>query len=203
MSAALHIVGAGGHAKVIVALAQALRLEIAGLYDDHPGAGPVLGRPLLGRLSDLPDSPGTLTVLAIGNNAVRRELAGRFSQVRWATLIHPAAWVHGSAVLGAGTVVMAGAVIQPDARLGQHVIVNTGATVDHDCQLGDYVHVAPGCTLAGNVALGEGVFLGVGARVIPGCTIGAWSVVGAGGVVVRDLAAGVTAVGVPARVRHS
>jgi sugar O-acyltransferase (sialic acid O-acetyltransferase NeuD family) len=199
---ALHVVGAGGHAKVVVALAQALGLEIAGLHDDHAGAASILGCPVLGRVSDLPDSPSTLAVLAIGNNAVRRELAGRFSHLRWATLIHPAAWVHGSAVLGAGSVVMAGAVVQPDARLGGHVIVNTGASVDHDCQLGDFVHVAPGCTLAGNVRLEDGVFLGVGARVIPGCSVGAWSVVGAGGVVVRDLPGGVTAFGVPARVRH-
>ena len=81
------------------------------------------------------------------------------------------------------------------------MILNTGATVDHDCVIGDAVHIAPGSHLAGNVTLEEGVFLGIGTVVIPGRRIGAWTRVGAGAAVVHDLAANVTAIGVPARPR--
>ncbi len=104
--------------------------------------------------------------------------------------------------LGRGTVVFAGAVVQPDAVIGDHVIVNTGATVDHDCVVGDYAHLAPGVHLAGSVHVGEGAFLGIGSVVSPGVRIGRWTTLGAGAVAIRDLADGAVAVGVPARARE-
>jgi maltose O-acetyltransferase len=50
------------------------------------------------------------------------------------------------------------------------------------------------------ITIGDNVWLGGGVIVCPGVTIGADTVVGAGSVVVRDLPAGVLAVGNPARV---
>jgi maltose O-acetyltransferase len=50
------------------------------------------------------------------------------------------------------------------------------------------------------IVVGDNVWLGGGVIVCPGVTIGADTVVGAGSVVVRDLPAGVVAVGSPARV---
>lgn len=197
----LHVVGAGGHAKVIVALAEAAGYRIAGVYDDRPLPLPgVLGYEVKGPVDQLERRHGTVAVLAVGSNAARQALAARLPNVTWATLVHPAAWMAPTVKVGEGTVVMAGAVIQPDAVLGRHVIVNTGASVDHDVQVGDFVHIAPGSTLAGNVTLDEGAFLGVGTRVIPGMRVGAWATVGAGAVVIRPVPHGATAIGVPARV---
>ena len=51
------------------------------------------------------------------------------------------------------------------------------------------------------MTVGEGALVGIGASVAPGCAIGARATVGAGAAVVRDIPAGATAVGVPARVR--
>ena len=50
------------------------------------------------------------------------------------------------------------------------------------------------------ITVADNVWLGGGVIVCPGVTIGADTVVGAGSVVVRDLPAGVVAVGSPARV---
>jgi maltose O-acetyltransferase len=50
------------------------------------------------------------------------------------------------------------------------------------------------------ITVGDGVWLASGAIVCPGVTIGANTVVGAGSVVVKDLPAGVLAVGNPCRV---
>lgn len=84
--------------------------------------------------------------------------------------------------------------------------------------LGAGCFIAPGCVLtcAGHsidaeqrtaglltsapITLGENVWLGANVTVCPGVTIGAGSVIGAGSTVVRDIPAGVVAVGSPAHV---
>ena len=199
----VYVVGAGGHARVVVGLLEAAGRSVAGLFDDDPArAGTeVLGVPVLGPALAFAGE-GAEAVLAIGGNAARRAVADRLAgRFRWATVVHPVAWVHRSVRLGEGTVVFAGAVVQPEARLGAHVVVNTAASVDHECVVGDLAQIAPGARLAGNVHVDEGAFVGIGASVVQGRRIGAWSTVGAGAVVVRDVPPGVTVVGVPARAR--
>ncbi len=196
------VVGAGGHAKVVIAMLRAGGCAVAGLFDGDPAlhGRKVLGVPVLGSDEDA-RLDGARAVVAIGSNAARKAVAEKLSGrvAEWTPVVHPRAWVHDSVTLRPGAVVFAGAVIQPGAHVGAHAIVNTGATVDHDCTLADYVHVAPGAHLAGNVRLDEGAFLGIGAAAVPGAAVGAWATVGAGGVVVRDVPARVTAVGVPAK----
>jgi sugar O-acyltransferase (sialic acid O-acetyltransferase NeuD family) len=198
----LCILGAGGHAKVVIATARAAGHVDVEVYDDDPArvGTTLLAARVVGPLAAVLDDPDRDAVLAIGDNAARHRL-GSLARCHLVTLVHPTAHVHETVTLGAGTVVFAGAVIQPDTRLGTNVIVNTSASIDHDCILGDAVHVAPGTHLAGNVTLGDGVLLGVGTSVIPGRRIGAWTTVGAGAAVTSDLPAHVTAVGVPARAR--
>jgi sugar O-acyltransferase (sialic acid O-acetyltransferase NeuD family) len=199
---ALWVVGAGGHAKVVIATARAAGFDAIQIADDDEArwGSQLVGAPIVGPTRDVLDRADAIAVLAIGDNAARHRL-GASARCSFATVVHPSAIVDPSVVLGPGTVVFAGVVIQIDSRLGAHVIVNTGASIDHDCVLGDAVHVAPGTRLAGNVTLGDGVFVGIGAAIIPGRTVGAWTQIGAGAAVTRDLPEHVTAVGVPARPR--
>lgn len=196
---AVQVVGAGGHGKVVIATLQAAGFEVVGVFDDAFDGGErhILGAPVLGRATDL--ARGVPAVLAVGDNRARAALAARL-EATWVSAVHPRAWVHPSVRLGHGTVVFAGAVIQPEASLGRHSIVNTCASIDHDCQLGDFVHIAPGCHLSGGVRCGEGALLGVGSCARPGASVGAWTAVGAGAAVVGELPDEVVAVGVPARV---
>jgi sugar O-acyltransferase (sialic acid O-acetyltransferase NeuD family) len=195
----LTIVGAGGHAKVVVATARAAGFTELALVDDDPArSGGVLGVPVAGPVAPVLADSKALAVLAVGDNAARTRL-GEEAACRFATVVHPSATVDPRTQLGDGTVVFAGCVIQPDTVLGRHCIVNTGASIDHDCRLGDGVHIAPGTRLGGAVELGNGVFVGIGAAVAPGVKIGSGTVIGAGAAVVGHLPGGVTAVGVPAR----
>ena len=140
-------------------------------------------------------------VIGIGNNKRRREIATTYTNIKWLSIIHPRAYVHPTVRLGRGTVIFAGAVIQPDARIGEHCIVNTLASVDYsDRNIGAFVNIAPGAHLAGNVLVGDGVLIGLGSGVIPHVSIGARTVIGAGSAVVGDLPPEVTATGVPARI---
>lgn len=196
------VIGAGGHAKVVISSAIAAGFSIERVLDDarEKWGTEILGCKITGPLSQIDEIGSWGAVVAIGDNYTRKKIVNRYVHLEWKTVIHPGAHIHPSAHVGAGTVVFAGTVIQPDAFIGKHCIVNTGATVDHDCHLGDYVHVSPGVHLAGGVYLAEGSFLGIGSSVITGIEVGGWSTVGAGGVVIKDLPPYVVAIGTPARV---
>jgi sugar O-acyltransferase (sialic acid O-acetyltransferase NeuD family) len=194
------VLGAGGHAKVVVATLLAAGSEVSGVFaDDWQERGQeLLGVPVRGPLRAALEAGARGAVIAVGDNAARKRIAEEL-ELPWATAVHPWACVERDVMLGPGTVVFAGAVIQPGSQLGEHVIVNTGARIDHDARIGDFSHIAPGCTLAGSIELRSGVFVGAGATVIPGLKLGAWSTVGAGAAVVDEVAAGSIVVGVPAR----
>ncbi|MCX7427893.1 MAG: acetyltransferase [Planctomycetia bacterium] len=197
----VHLLGAGGHAKVVLQTLRAMGHTVAMIFDDdaaHWGKT-LLGVSVAGPIDRVEEHAALPAVIAIGDNARRKAVASRLN-LEWMTVVHPRAHVDATVRLGAGTVILVGAVIQPDTVVGDHVIVNTSASVDHDCAIGDFAHLAPGTRLAGDVTVGEGALLGIGAVVIPGIRIGDWTTVGAGAAVVRDLPPGVVAMGVPAEV---
>lgn len=193
------IVGAGGHAKVVIATVEAAGGRVVGAYDDRRElwGKELLGVPVLGPV-DHQKLEGAPAIVAIGGNRARKEVVSKLS-AQWLTVVHPNAVVHASADLGAGTVVFAGSIVQPDTKIGAHGIVNTGASVDHDCAIGSFAHVAPGARLCGGVVVGEGALIGVGASVAPTVEIGAWAVVGAGAACVTKVTDNATVGGVPAR----
>ena len=197
------VIGAGGQGKVVIDTLIAAGLEVAGVLDGDASrnGGTVLGVKVHAPFTDrlLKGLRVSCAVLAIGSNAARARLAQSIEGVEWVTVIHPAAQVAPSAVIGVGTAVFAGAVIQPDARIGNHVIVNTSSSVDHDCILGDYVHIAPGARLAGQVSIRKGTLVGMGSSILPGQSVGEWAIVCAGAVVNRSVPSNVTAIGMPAK----
>lgn len=196
------VLGAGGHAKVVISTLIRAGYKVGAVYDDDPAkwGETWLGVSIVGAISSLDPQIKRCAVIAVGHNSTRRTIANRFPDFQWVTVVHPNADVHPSVQLAEGVVVFSGAVIQPDACIGAHTIINTSATVDHDCILDRYVHLAPGVHLAGNVRVGEGTFLGIGSSAIPGVNIGAWSTIGAGGVVIDTLSDQVIAAGVPAKI---
>ena len=208
MNGAILVLGAGGHAKVLVDALLAGGLAPLGLLDRDPArvGQEVLGCPVLGTDAALAgfDPRETLLVNGLGSTRHVGARAALFTRLleqgyRFLSVIHPSAVVAASAGLGQGVQIMAGAVVQAGAVLGDNVILNTGARLDHDSRLGDHVHAAPGATVCGGVRVGANTHLGSGATVIEGTTIGKHCLIGAGAVVVRDVPDGVTALGVPAR----
>lgn len=195
----IFICGAGGHAKVVLEILEVLKYNCAGIFDDDPDLKELLGYPVLGSWNPALISDEAKIILAIGNNAVRKRLAGTM-ECHWAKAIHPSANMSTRCSIDPGTVVMAGVSINSCVSIGRHVIINTNASVDHDCKLGDYVHVSPNAALAGNVTVGEGTHIGIGSSIKQGVKIGSWSVIGAGTVVTRDVPDNVVMVGNPGRI---
>ncbi len=198
------VVGAGGHAKVVLDALLASGQRVLGCYDDNPalaGFEPIAGVSVAGPtpLVEAHWTPGRLVIVAVGDNAARRKLASRL-HVDFGVARAPTAVLGSGVTLGPGTMVLPSATVNIDSLIGCHAILNTACSIDHDCRIGDYVHIAPGGRLGGGITVGEGSFLGIGASVIPGVRIGRWSIVGAGAVVTADLPDNCTAVGVPAKV---
>ena len=202
----LAIIGAGGHGKVVADCADFTGnyAEIFFLDSVQKIGTKVAEWDVKGTPEEFEnfDFGCTDFIVAVGNNHVRAKLLKNLLEkgANVATLIHPNTSIGGQVKIGAGTVILSGAVINILSNIGQGCIVNTGATVDHDCVLEDFVHIAPGVNLAGTVALGEYAFVGAGGTVIPGMTIGANTTIGAGATVVEDIPRDVTAVGTPAKV---
>ena len=196
----LSILGFGGHSKVVLDLAKNLDLSISGLYDDNPNTHgkEYNGIKVLGPINSI--ASGT-AVIAIGNNQIRKNIVDQSLPINWKVLIHPSSYVSLDAYIGEGTVIMAGAIIQPGANIGRHCIINTGACVDHDCIIEDFVHIGPNSALAGGVTVGEGTFVGIGSSVVPYVKIGKWSTIGAGSAVINDIPDNCMAAGVPAVIK--
>lgn len=209
MNRRLIILGAGGHARVLLGALAAAGVRPAGCLAPELSAGWPAEVPRLGDDDHLLAlDPVAVELIngvgGVGSTALRRAVFERakakgfaFSQV-----LHPSAVVTPDCLIGEGAQIMAGAIVQTGALLGDNTLINTGAVVDHDCRIGAHCHVAPGATLSGGVELGIGTHVGTGACIIQGVRLGEGVVVGAGAVVIRDVADGQTVVGNPARPIH-
>lgn len=203
MNNSFALLGAGGHAKVVLdTLLLVCASDAISVYDDNPSK---LGSKILGFEVFVPiqhhlNLPINIHV-AIGDNLVRRRLGEDIlnGKKNYFVIIHPTAVVSKFSQIGKGVFIGAGAIVAPDANLEDGVIINHHAVVDHDCIIGSWTHIAPGVVLGGGVTVGKNCLIGAGAIVLPGIRIADDAVIGAGAVVTRDVAQGITVVGIPAR----
>ena len=196
MNKPLIVLGAGGHAAVLVDMLRSQGMVPLALVAPTAGAPRTV-------LADIPLWHDEAKILAyrpnevelvngIGSlpgNPLRAELFARYQALgyRFSRVISPYATVSDYAELEEGVQVMAGAIIQAGTRIGANSIINSGAIVDHDCHLAGDNHVAPGAVLSGGVVTGKRVHIGTGAAVIQGISIGADAVVGAGSTLTQPL----------------
>lgn len=196
----LVIVGAGGHGKVIADIALKNGYTDISFVDDN-ATGKCLNFPIIGTSEKLKAMNDTKTdfVIAVGNNHIRKKIA-ESHDLNWVKLIHPSAQIAYGVEIGEGTVVMAGVVINSDAKVGMHCIINSCAVIEHDNRLGDFVHISPNAVLGGTVYVGDNTHVGIGTTVRNNVTIGENTVIGAGAVVVKNISGGIY-VGIPASLK--
>lgn len=191
----MYLYGASGHGKVIVEIAEDLKLDVEGFLDNNQSIKSIFEYPVINQIP----SEGNI-FLSIGNNATRKRIAEKYTNFNYPILIHPTAIVSKRASINVGSVVMAGVTINSEVHIGKQCIINTSATIDHECKIQDYVHISPNVALAGDVEVGEGTQVGIGTSVIQGIKIGKWCTIGAGSVIIRDVPDYAVVVGNPGRI---
>jgi len=202
------IIGAGGQGRVVLDILRAeARHNVVGFLDADPTlAGTTVGGlPVIGRVNQFPrlkEQRVKGAIVAIGESKARRRYAQLIldNGLELISTVHPSAVVSPSATIGRNVVVAPHAVIGPESRIGDSVLINTASIIEHECHIGAGAHVCPGAAMAGRVHIGQGAFIGLGSRIIQCLSIGDDAIVGAGAVVIADVPASATVVGVPARV---
>jgi sugar O-acyltransferase (sialic acid O-acetyltransferase NeuD family) len=213
MRTPLIIVGAGGHGRETALLVEQINTQqplfdlLGFVDDDRLRVGTMVsGYPVLGPVADVRSFPPHVqVVLGVGAPAIKRQITTKWLVGRTLPiLVHPSVMMGTRVSVGEGTQLHAGVILTTDITIGRGVTINRRVDISHDDVIGDFSTLAPSVSLAGAVHVEEGVDVGIHASCLPGIRLGAHSVIGAGAVVIRDVPAGATAVGVPARiVRHT
>jgi sugar O-acyltransferase (sialic acid O-acetyltransferase NeuD family) len=197
------ILGAGGHAAMIVELAMldgSLQHNLFGLISYSPkdvgvkvaDATVVADEETFLRQTDKwPVDAFVVGVGSIkGNDPVRAKLFYKFEDAGFTplSLVHPSAIVSPHAIIGKGTVVMPGAIVNRGSIIGDNVIVNSGSIIEHDVTIGAHSHIAPGAVVCGGTSVGKNCLVGAGASVRQAIKIGDGATIGIGSRLYKNIA---------------
>ena len=189
------LLGGGGHCQSCIDVIEATGLyHIEGLILPKPSVGLVLGYPIIGSDNDLPRllEATTLALVTVGqltDPSPRIRLFDRVEQLgaEPPIIISPRAHCSTHAVVGRGSIIMHGAIVNAGAYIGENSIVNSQALIEHDTVVGPHCHISTGARVNGNVSVGRRTFIGSGVVVKEGISIGDDVVVAAGQTVLRDV----------------
>jgi sugar O-acyltransferase (sialic acid O-acetyltransferase NeuD family) len=201
------IIGAGGFGREVAWLIESINKvsnewNIIGFVDDDESiqGKEINGYKVVGNVEWLKQQE-FYVVNAIGDPITKKKVMEKIkdSKNSYPILIHPSVICSDRVKIGEGSIICAGNIITVNIEIGKHVIINLDCTIGHDAILGDYTTVLPSVNVSGFVKTEECVNIGTGSAIIQGVTVGKNSIIGAGGVVVKDLPANCTAVGIPAK----
>ena len=169
------VLGAGGHAKVVIDMLETLDYIILGVSDQSFAIGlsgaldvPLLGNDLVIMDMNPADIYLAMGIGSIGNTINRIKIFDKFSAANFIfpALIHSSAVVSSHVCIGDGSQIMAGAVIQTHTSIGKNCIINTNASIDHDCEIANGVHIGTGAKIINSINIGDGAIIGAGAIVL-------------------------------------
>lgn len=204
------VFGSSGHSKVVVDIIEhEKRFNIVGFCDSFRSVGEeTSGYVVLGNEDDLPNlivqHAIDGVIVAIGDNSIRLKVARSIQEIcpnlEFVSAVHPSSSIAKNVVIGKGSVVMAGVVINSHSVVGEFCILNTLSSLDHDSTLADFASLAPGARTGGNCNIGMMSVIGIGAVLIHNINVGEESIVGAGSTVTKDIDSLVVAYGTPAKI---
>jgi len=191
------LIGAGGHAHACI--------DVIEQHDQYRIAG-LIGKPeemhtrhfgysVIATDSDLPQlvNEYQYVLIAVGqiqspDSRIRLHRQAAELGFQLPAIIAPTAYVSRHVTIGAGTIVMHGAIVNAGTKIGNNCIINSRALIEHDVTVEDHCHISTGAILNGNVSIGTGSFVGSGCIIKEGISIGKGCLAGMGLFVRQDLA---------------
>ena len=137
----------------------------------------------LGEICQRWDPSGHSVLMAAGYgdlNRTRQSLFERLKKLGYAmeTYIHPDALVYTRHPLGEGSIVLPGAVIEPNARVGADTFIWCNTTIAHDSIVAEHCWIASGAVIAGQASVGRNSFVGVKATIVDQVAVGEYNIIG-------------------------
>lgn len=185
----LILVGAGGHARSCIdVIEQQGQYQIAGLvglaeqkHTQQLGYAVIASDNALVELAESYQY-ALITIGQIQTAEHRQRLYQQAAQCGFQlpVIIAPTAHVSRHASIGAGSIVMHGAIVNAGAKVGNNCIINTRVLIEHDTKVEDHCHISTGAILNGDVSVGAGSFVGSGCVIKEGVSIGKGSLIGMG-----------------------
>ena len=190
------LIGAGGHASVLLDMLIEQDINILGYVSPSPATNQSLFSKYhwFKKDEDILDFDKEIVKLINGigslpKSTVRIDLYNKYKKLgyKFETLVSEHATISATVELEEGVQVMDGAIIQTGAYIGYNSIINTGSIIDHDCFIGAHNHIAPGVTLSGQVTSKGNVHFGTGSSVIQSITLNENVVIGAGATITKNI----------------
>lgn len=199
------LVGAGGHAKVIIdTIISCGEYEIVGMIDNATKDFNYRNIKIIGTDNDLLQfykdgiKYAFVCVGYLGKTTTRNRIYKNLKDIGFTipVIIDNSAIVAKDAIIGEGTYVGKLAVLNADSKIGKMCIINTKAVIEHDTIVRDFSHISVNATVCGGCSIENDVLVGANATIIQGIHIGQNSIIGAGVTVIRSVNAGKTVVGI-------
>ncbi|MBB6624657.1 acetyltransferase [Clostridium gasigenes] len=207
----LIIIGAGGVGRETAWIVEQINqkellFNILGFVDDNEElwGNEINGYNIIGGLQYLDGITCTENIeliISIANYKVKKNIVAKLNnKFKFATLIHPEVYISSTIIIGSGNIIYPGVIMTTNITIGNHIIVSPKCGIGHDSIIKDYVSLLWNVNVSGFNIIEEGAFIGSAATIIQNKRIGKKTIIGAAAVVINDIEAEVTAVGIPARV---
>ena len=193
------LIGGGGHCKSCIdVIEHENNYAIAGIIDVKEKVGQtVLGYPIIGSDNDIDGIAKKydnfiITVGQLKSSALRVKLFDKIKSLNknLPVIISPNAYVSKHTKVGAGTIIMNGAILNAASSVGENCIINTKALIEHDAFIGDHCHISTSATINGECKVGSNVFVGSKSVLVQEVIIEENTFIGAGAVVIKNLSSG-------------
>jgi len=206
------IIGAGGHAKEIAYLIEEINRDkkiwnlLGYIERDNSNKGSYNGKfQVIGDENFLISSKVINAVIAVGApnivQSIHERISALKSSILFPNIIHPDILKKMRGIkIGRGNIICEGNIFTTDISIGSFNCFNRGCNISHDCEIEDYCIINPGVNISGGVKIESNCLIGTGATILQYLEIGKGATVGAGSLAARNVEAGATVVGVPARM---
>ena len=190
------LIGAGGHTtSCIDVIEQENNYKIQGLVGITSDLKKsILGYSVIGTDKDLRNiltncSNAIITVGHIKNSELRENLFNELLEIGYKvpSIISPMSYVSKHAIIGDGTIVMHGAIINADAVIGNNCIINTNALIEHGVKIGNNCHISTNSTVNGDVLIGDNCFIGSCSSIREGVRVNNKVFIAMNSLVIKDM----------------